>query len=157
MSVPGVDVGRVSAVLTRLLETGKPVAALDHTTGEFVPVGPQLAAAPHGFLPLFLAAADTVWRDATGRSLGIELQRDPQTVLGHRAHAITSPAFTPVMLSMIEAMAQASRPDMLVVNDLHAPWLAAQERLQWREQLAVSAAPAAPAAEPRTSFGDMRP
>ena len=137
-----VEVGRVSAVLRCLIGRGRPVAALDQTTGEIVAVSPHLAAAPHGFLPLFLAAGDTVWRDATGRSLGIELQPDPQTMLGQRVRAIGSPAFAPVMLSMMEAMAQAQRPDMLLLNDLHGPWMAAQERLHWRRQLAVLDAPA---------------
>ena len=53
----GVDVNRVSAVLTRLIETGKPVSTVDQTTGEVVPLSPRLAASPHGFLPVFLAAA----------------------------------------------------------------------------------------------------
>ncbi len=98
MNTRGVDVGRVSAVLARLLETGKPLGAFDHATGEVVPLSPRLAAAPHGVLPVFLAAADTVWRKATGRSLGLDVQPDPQALLGNRVHAIRHPAFAPVML-----------------------------------------------------------
>ena len=178
MSVPltsgtrGVGVGRVSAVLELLLDAGPAVATFDHTTGEFVPVTASLAAAPHGFLPLFLAAGDTVWREATGRSLGIELDRDPQTLLGHRVRAIGHPAFAPVMLSVMEAIAQVTRPDMLLVNDFQAPWLAAQERLLWRRRLATAPTtkPPTPDAmngkpvpvQPRpienpTRFGSMRP
>jgi hypothetical protein len=156
MSAKGIAVGRVQAVLTRLIEAGPPVKALDHTTGEIVSVRPQLAAAPHGFLPLFLAAGDTVWREATGRSLGIDLTPDPQALLGLRVHAVTSTAFAPVMLSMMEAIAQVARPDMLLVNDLQGPWLAAQERLAWHEKL-TPPVPATPNSQPANPMAELRP
>ena len=156
MSAKGIAVGRVHAVLTRLIEAGPPVKALDHTTGEIVSVTPQLAAAPHGFLPLFLAAGDTVWREATGRSLGIDLTPDPQALLGLRVHAVATTAFAPVMLSMMEAMAQVARPDMLLVNDLQSPWLAAQERLAWREKL-TPREPATPPRQPTGPMTELRP
>jgi hypothetical protein len=155
MSAKGIAVGRVQAVLTRLIEAGPPVKALDHTTGEIVSVRPQLAAAPHGLLPLFLAAGDTVWREATGRSLGIDLTPDPQALLGLRVHAVATNAFAPVMLSMMEAMAQVARPDMLLVNDLQGPWLAAQERLAWREKLTPSV-PATPTRQPTGPMAKLR-
>lgn len=126
-----IDIGWVSRVMTRLIEVGKPVMAVDQTSGQNVPVSPQLAAAPHGFLPLFLAVGDTVWREATGRSLGIDLQSDPQTLLGYRARSIAPGPVAPVMLSMMHAMSRVERPDMLLINDLHGPWQAAQERLRW--------------------------
>jgi hypothetical protein len=155
MRAKGIAVGRVQAVLTRLIEAGPPVKALDHTTGDIVSVRPQLAAAPHGFLPLFLAAGDTVWREATGRSLGIDLTPDPQALLGLRVHAVASTAFAPVMLSMMEAIAQVVRPDMLLVNDLAGPWLAAQERLAWREKL-TPPLPATPTRQPTGPMAGLR-
>ena len=74
MSERATDAAKVGAVLQVLLRGGKPVFAADPATGELALVSPQLAAAPHGFLPLFLAVGDTVWREATGRRLGIELR-----------------------------------------------------------------------------------
>ena len=158
-----IDVGWVSRVMTRLIETGKPVMALDQASGQTVPVSPQLAAAPHGFLPLFLAVGDTVWREATGRSLGIDLQRDPQTLLGYRARAIAPGPVAPLMLSMMHALSRAERPDMLLINDLHGPWKAAQERLRWlpdRSARAISTASRPPTTVPTPAthnFGSLRP
>ena len=158
-----IDVGWISRVMTRLIETGKPVMALDQSSGQVVPVSPQLAAAPHGFLPLFLAVGDTVWREATGRSLGIDLQRDPQTLLGYRARSIAPGPVAPVMLSMMHAISRAERPDMLLINDLHGPWQAAQERLRWLPDRPAGASstantPPTPVPPPIAhNFGTMRP
>lgn len=135
----GADMGRVSAVLQVLLQGGKPVFAATPATGELAPVSPHLAAAPHGFLPLLLAAGDTVWRETTGRSLGVELRRDPDTVLGFRAERIAPGPATPVLLSVMEAIAQAEGPEMLVLDDLKAGWTAAQERMR---RTAPASAPA---------------
>lgn len=140
----GADMQRVSAVLVVLLQGGRPVYAADPGTGELAEVSPHLAAAPHGFLPLFLAAGDTVWREATGRRLGIDLRRDPDTVLGFRAHGLAPGPVAPVLLSMMEAIAQAERPDMLLVNDLKSGWAAAQERMRRGASKPV-APPVAPA------------
>ena len=145
MSERATDAAKVGAVLQVLLRGGKPVFAADPATGELAPVSPQLAAAPHGFLPLFLAASDTVWREATGRRLGIELRRDPDTVLGFRADRIAPGPVAPVLLSVMEAIAQAERPDMLVLDDLKAGWAVAQERMR---RNAPASAPALPVAIP---------
>ena len=148
----GASVQRVSAVLAMLLQGGKPVHAADPATGELAQISLQFAAAPHGFLPLFLAAGDTVWREATGRRLGIELRRDPDTVLGFRAHGIIPGPAAPVLLSMMEAIAEAERPDMLLVNDLKSGWAAAQERMRRSapKPTAALAAPGASDAAPST-------
>lgn len=160
---------RVSTVLAVLLQGGKPVYAADPGTGELAEVSPHLAAAPHGFLPLFLAAGDTVWREATGRRLGIDLRRDPDSVLGFRAHGIAPGPATPVLLSVMEAIAQAERPDMLLVNDLRSGWAAAQERMRRSAPKpavlppgpGASASPApgsdAPPPSPRIRRGGPRP
>lgn len=143
MSERGADMARIGAVLQVLLQGGKPVFTADPATGELAPVSPQLAAAPHGFLPLLLAAGDTVWREATGHRLGVELRRDPETVLGFRAHRIAPGPVAPVLLSVMEAIAQAERPDMLVVDDLKAGWTAAQERMRRNALASASASTAA--------------
>ena len=163
LDVRVIDVGWVSRVMTRLIETGKPVMVLDQSSGQAVPVSPQLAAAPHGFLPLFLSVGDTVWREATGRSLGIDLQQDSQTLLGYRARSIAPGPVAPVMLSMMHAMSRAERPDMLLINDLHGPWQAAQERLRWLPDRptgtdSTANSPPRPVPPPIAhNFGSMRP
>ncbi len=126
-----IDVGRVSAVLETLLrDSGKPVCITDLTTGEIQPVSPELAASPGGLLPLFLAAGDTVWRQATGRRLGIKQVDDPQSLLGVRTESIGAGPVTPLLLSVMEAIAQAERPDMLLVNDMSRNWGQATDRMR---------------------------
>lgn len=144
------DAGKVGAVLEVLLRDGKPIFATDPSAGEEVPVSPQLAAAAQGFLPLLLAAGDAVWREATGRRLGIELRLDPDAVLGFRAARIAPGPAAPVLLSVMEAIAQAERPEMLVLDDLRTGWAAAQERM--RRTAAAAQAPATPAASARQPF-----
>ena len=131
MTERSIDVGRVSAVLETLLrDSGKPVCITDLTTGEIQPVSPELAASPAGLLPLFLAAGDTVWRDITGRRLGIKQVDDPQSLLGVRTESIGAGPVTPLLLSVMEAIAQAERPDMLLVNDMSRNWATATDRMR---------------------------
>ena len=69
-----VDLAVVSRTLEALLLQGdRSVAMLDRTTGQACQVSPGLAAAPEGLLPAFLVAADTIWREATGRRFGVDL------------------------------------------------------------------------------------
>jgi len=156
--VPGmnprpVDVAKVSAVLEALLKGGgKPVCIADLQTGEVQPVSPELAASPSGLLPMFLAAGDTVWREATGRRLAITQVPDPEALLGLRTDAIAPGPVAPVMLSMMEAIAQAERPDMLLVNDMNRNWKLATERMRRAKPLAAS-----PSNVPRATSSDMRP
>jgi hypothetical protein len=138
-----IDLGRVSAVLETLLrDSGKPVCITDLTTGEVQPVSPELAASPAGLLPLFLAAGDTVWRDTTGRRLGIKQVDDPQSLLGVRTESIGAGPVTPVLLSVMEAIAQAERPDMLLVNDMSRNWATASDRMRRLRLRPVEAKPA---------------
>ena len=156
-----IDVGWVSAVMTRVVAAGKPVVVLDKTVGRPVPVSPEMAAAPDGFLPLLLAVGDTVWREATGRSLGLDLRRDAATLLGFRVNAIAPGPVAPVLLSTMHAMAEVARPEMLLINDLHGPWQAAQDRMRWvpsqeaapAESVSVRLAPETV----RPSSGGIRP
>jgi hypothetical protein len=150
-----IDLGRVSAVLETLLRnSGKPVCITDLTTGEVQPVSPELAASSAGLLPLFLAAGDTVWRDTTGRRLGIKQVDDPQSLLGVRTESIGAGPITPVLLSVMEAIAQAERRDMLLVNDMSRNWATASDRMR---RLRLRPAEAKPASSSARSTGGMQP
>ena len=150
-----IDLGRVSAVLETLLrDSGKPICITDLTTGEVQSVSPELAASPAGLLPLFLAAGDTVWRDTTGRRLGIKQVDDPQSLLGVRTKSIGAGPVTPVLLSVMEAIAQAERPDMLLVNDMSRNWATATDRMR---RLRLRPTEAKPAPGPAPSAGGMQP
>ncbi len=155
MSDRPIDLARVSAVVETLLrDSGKPVCVTDLTTGEIQPVSPELAASPAGLLPLFLAAGDTVWRDTTGRRLGIEQVDDPHSLLGVRTESIGAGPVTPVLLSVMEAIAQAERPDMLLVNDMSRNWATANDRMR---RLRLRPVEAAPPTNPTPSAGGMQP
>lgn len=152
-----IGVERVAAVLRVLIEQGKPVFIKDLTTGTEQPVSAELAASPAGLMPLFLAAGDTVWREATGRRLGIEQVDDPSSLLGMRTVRIEPGPAAPVLLSVMEAISQAERPDMLLANDLVRNWRAATERMR-RARRPKLVSPALPAPDPRpTRSGSLSP
>lgn len=154
MSNRPIDLEQVSVVLQALLrDSGKPVVIADLQTSEMQNVSLELAASPSGLLPLFLAAGDTVWREATGRRLGITQVADPQALLGQRTASIAPGPVVPVMLSMLEAITQAERPDMLLVNDMAQQWKAATERM--RRNSRSGAVPASTI--PYPTQGGMRP
>ncbi len=155
MSELPIDLGRVSAVLETLLrDSGKPVCITDLPTGTVQVVTPELAASPAGLLPLFLAAGDTVWREETGRRFGIEQVDDPQSLLGVRTESIGAGPVTPVLLSVMEAIGQAERPDMLLVNDMSRNWATATDRMR---RLRLYPTEATPASSPTPSAGGMQP
>lgn len=122
MSTP-LDLRQVSRTLEVLFERrGRPILLQDETTGRLHQVPPSLAAAPDGLLPTFLAAGEVVWRAATGRSLGVQQVRDPDSLLGYRVKRTSGAPFSVVMLSMIEASERVARPEALVVNELGRLW-----------------------------------
>jgi hypothetical protein len=109
----------LGALLSR---SDRRIGMLDRRTGDVVAMSPDLAAAPDGLLPVFLVAADVVWRDATRKSFGVGLRHDPKTLLGFRAESVSGGPFSSVMLSMMEAIEQTARPGMLLVNDFDVLW-----------------------------------
>ena len=141
MTAPPIDLARASGVLVLLRADGKPVTVLDRTTGELTGVPLALAVAPEGLLPVFLAAGDMVWRQATGKGLGLVLEPAPRSLLGYRAEAVTGGTFAGTMLSLMEAIAQVERPAMLLVNDLSTAWNAAMARLEQDPRLAPRPGP----------------
>jgi hypothetical protein len=115
----------VARTLEALLTRGdRTVAMLDRTTGRPCPVSPDLAASIDGLLPVFLVAADAVWRDVTDISFGIVLCRDRRALLGFVACGVSGGPFSSLMLSMMEAIEQVARPGMILVNDFDDLWRA---------------------------------
>ena len=134
MSDRTVDVAVVSRTLGALLSRDDRIVAMqDRVTGQTADVSPELAASPSGFLPVFLVAADAVWRDATGKSFGVKLARDPSSLLGFRTQGIETGPFSAVMLSMMEAIEQAARPDLLLMNDFDRLWRFIEAGIRMKE------------------------
>jgi hypothetical protein len=115
-----VDLGLVSGTLQRLLE---------QSGRRTLSYAPDSAAAPSGLLPAFLSAGDAVWREATGKSFGVEIAADPNTVLGFTVRGIHAGTFATVMLAVMEAIEQVARPNLLLVNDLARLWQETEDRL----------------------------
>jgi len=135
------DLELVSRTLETLIErSGRQVLLLDQPAGVTRPVSAELASAPVGLLPVFLVAADAVWRDATGKGLGVRLARDPQALFGHRAVDAGGP-FSLVMLSIMEAIEQVALPGEIPIEQLRQQWQATAERLEEAAAAATSPTP----------------
>lgn len=142
MSDRTVDVAVVSRTLESLLSRDDRIVAMqDRVTGQTADVSPELAASPDGFLPVFLVAADAIWRDATGKSFGVILARDPGSLLGFRTQGIESGPFSAVMLSMMEAIEQAARPGLLLMNDFDRLWRSIEAGIRMNENAGLRATP----------------
>ncbi len=120
------QVGRVLEVLIE--RSGRQVTTLDRATGVIEPVSAGLASAPFGLLPVFLVAGDTVWRDATGNGLGVELRADPQALLGHQAIGVGG-SFSTVMLCVVEAIERVATLREIPAHLMLEQWQATTERL----------------------------
>lgn len=121
-----VSLPAISATLGRVLEgSGRDVQLRDRASGEVRSASVDLATAPDGLLPVFLAAGEAVWKDATGAGFGLRIEPDDRALLGYRAAKVGGVPFSSIMLATIEAVEQAARPGVLLVNDLNAVWRAA--------------------------------
>lgn len=124
-----VDLDMVGRTMEQLLlQQGKPVVLRDAATGQHLEMSPEASGRPDGLLPVFLAAGEAVWKEATGKGFGLDLAQDPTALLGYRVKGIENGQYSAVMLSVMEATAQVVRHDMLLVNDLDAVWQSARER-----------------------------
>jgi hypothetical protein len=120
-------VGR--AIRALLAQGGKQVLLCDPVSNTALACPLDSVAAPEGLLPVFLAAADAVWREASGKGFALDITRDPEALLGYRVNCIGDGSFSTIMLSVMEATAQVAHPEALVVNDLGILWKAATERI----------------------------
>ena len=115
----GLDVAYVARVVRQLLEdAGRDVLLEDRAGGEVVVVPPDAAAAPDGLLPVFLLSGEALALDAFGEGFGLKLKRDLDALFSWRVEAIEATTFSEVMLSTMEALAQASTPRGIMVLDL---------------------------------------
>lgn len=114
-----VDVQRVGLVLARhLTGLGLPLILRDEATGETHMVQPDTAGAADGALPAFLAAADAVWREATGRSLGIRMAPDEGSLLGRTVTGISGAPFAVACLCLIEVADRIRGPETVDITAL---------------------------------------
>lgn len=121
----------MAALLTR---EGRTILYRDRATGVDMPLSPATAAAPDGLLPALVVAGEAVWRDATGKGFGLDIVRDPASLLGYRLRGIRDGSFSTVMLATMEATAQVAGPGVIVANDLNALWQAAAASIERRPE-----------------------
>ena len=147
-------VGR--AVRAWFEDAGTSLLLHDRATGDMLPMTAKHAGDPAGLLPVFLVAGEAVWREATGKGFGLRIQRDPAAMLGYRVDGIGGGTFATVLLSTMEAVAQAQdeqaqdeqdgQPDRLLVNGLFgAVWQAVLDRSEASGPSAVALAAGPPA------------
>ena len=125
-----IEIAAVSRMLQRVLEHSGRVILYDcRASKRTLSYAPESAASPSGLLPAFLSAGDAVWREATGKHLGVEIATDPDTVLGYTVVGIISRSVAVVLLSMMEAIEQVAHADSILVNDLGEVWRLAEDRI----------------------------
>ena len=115
----GIDVGRLGRLLTcHLASLGLLLLLCDENAGETHRLQAETAGAADGALPIFLAAADAVCREALRLPIGINLQPDEDSLLGIRVAGVAGVPFAVAALCMVEAVERVKQPGVLVVNDL---------------------------------------
>jgi len=129
----GPDVARVSRALEAVLRREALAVCWRDPGGVETAVSPALAAAPTGLLPAFVVAGEAVWRSATGRGFELEVRRDSDALLGWRLDRIGAGGFATVMLSAMEALAQAARHGVLHGHELGPVWSDAVRRARAAE------------------------
>jgi len=130
-----VEVAKVERAMEILLKgVGLPILFEDHARGAVFATPADSAAAADGLLPVFLVAAEAVWREAVGDGFGLEIARDPEALFDYRVTKIGAARITDVLLALMEAAAQAKRPEGIVVNELAYVWEGALERAEAREK-----------------------
>jgi len=73
-----IEIAVLSGVLQRVLEqSGRAILYDCRASKRTLAYAPDSAASPSGLLPAFLSAGDAVWREAAGKSLGVEIATDP--------------------------------------------------------------------------------
>jgi len=131
----GLDIDFVSGVLKQLLiDAGRPIILEEKSNGPAVEAPVDSAVAADGLLPTFLFAGEALWRDATGDGFALDIERDIAALLGWRIKKIGVPQFTSLLLSVMEAVAEAATPVGIMVVELGRVYDEAMDRIRSREQ-----------------------
>ncbi len=131
----GLDIDFVSGVLKQLLiDAGRPIILEDNANGAAVEIPLDSAGAADGLLPAFLFVGEALWRDATGDGFGLAIERDIGALLSWRVKKIGVRQFTSLLLSVMEAIAEAATPDGVMVLELARVFDEAMDRVRSREQ-----------------------
>src|SRR5260370_13616602 len=93
-----------------LAREGRSIVYRDRATGQDLVVSPPSAASPSGLLPVFVAAGEAVWREATGQGFSLDIVRDPQSLLGYRLVGIGAGHFPPGMIPTMDGAAHGALP-----------------------------------------------
>jgi hypothetical protein len=128
MAVPGIE--DVGTFLANLIEQERLAIVMVDPDGSQHPVPCAAAASADGFLPVFLAAAEAVWEDATGGGFGVTIGSDQAALLGYRAEGIADVPFCAVTLSLLHAIECARDGNVLRVNALVPVAVEARARAQ---------------------------
>ena len=138
-------VSRIEAAgrfLTNLIETEQLAIVLVDPDGSQHPVPPDTAAQPDGFLPVFLAAAEAVWEDATSAGFGVLVREDKSALLGFRVEDMADVPFSVVALTILHAIEDARDGDVLRLNALSVNAVQARLRARYTDVApAMSPAP----------------
>ena len=131
------DPRHVSRVLRALLvEADREILVEDGPRRELVSIPFDAAAAEDGLLPVFLVAGEAIWRDATGRGFELKLKRDLGALMSWRIEAIRAEGFSPVLLSVMEAIAAVTGARGVMVLDLANVFDEATARTEARKAIA---------------------
>ena len=136
-SLKTLDPAYVSRVLRALLiEANREILVEDGPRRDLISIPFDAAAAEDGLLPVFLVAAEAIWRDVTGRGFELALKRDLGALMSWRIEAIRAEAFSCVLLSVMEAIAAVARPGGVMVLDLARVLDEATARIEARNAIA---------------------
>jgi hypothetical protein len=135
-----IEIATVSHMLQHVLEqSGRTILYDCRASKRTLIYAADSAASPSGLLPAFLSAGDAVWREATGKSLGLEIATDSDTVLGYTVYGIRSGSVAIVLLAVMEAIEQAAHAGSILVNDLGEVWRLAEDRMARAKRAQTSA------------------
>ncbi|MGD0104494.1 MAG: hypothetical protein ABSC06_10695 [Rhodopila sp.] len=116
MAVPAI--ADISTFLAGLIGQERLAIVMVDPDGTQHPVPAAIAASADGFLPVFLAAAEAIWEDATGSGFGVVIGESQSALLGYQAEGLADVPFCVVTLSMLHAIESTREGDVLRVNAL---------------------------------------
>ena len=129
------DPAHVSRVVRALLiEADRDILVEDGPRRDLVSIPFDAAAAEDGLLPVFLVAAEAIWRDVTGRGFDLTLKRDLGALMSWRIEAIRAEAFSCVLLSVMEAIATVAGAHGVMVLDLARRRRAPKPERRWDDR-----------------------